>query len=161
MSYILNLDLLSEACFSRGDGVTGVVDIEVNHDPYGFPFLGGRTLKGLLHAEARQLVAALEKAGAANTADAYDAMTALFGSRDETSPGGRYGKLNFGNAVLPHDLRTAVADPDRWVDNVSHPHDILETVTTIRNQTAIEEESGAPKEKHITLSAGYSARTRI
>ena len=148
MSYLLNLRLMSEACFSRGDGVSGMVDIEVNHDPYGFPFLGGRALKGMLHAEAQQLIAALEKAGAANHDRAKEAMLTLFGGRDPNRPGGRYGKLNIGDALLPRDLRTAVAETwhDASGNALYHPHDILETLTTIRHQTAIDEQTGAPKE---------------
>ena len=53
---ILKFVLLSDACFSRGDGTAGEVDIEVEHDQYGLPYLNGRALKGLLHEEAAELV---------------------------------------------------------------------------------------------------------
>ncbi len=60
-SYQLRLTLLSDATFGRGDGVAGLVDAEVQHDDVGLPFLGGRTLKGLLGAECADIVYALER----------------------------------------------------------------------------------------------------
>ena len=60
----VRLELLSAATFGRGDGVAGLVDREVEHDSNGFPFLRGRTLKGLLAESAEDLVFALEHQGA-------------------------------------------------------------------------------------------------
>jgi hypothetical protein len=53
--YILKIKLESEAAFGRGDGVAGLVDAEVQHDDYGFPFLHGRTIKGLLVQECADI----------------------------------------------------------------------------------------------------------
>ena len=47
---MLQITLVSQATFGRGDGVAGLVDIEVLHDEMGLPFLHGRSLKGLLMA---------------------------------------------------------------------------------------------------------------
>src|SRR5690606_2020535 len=44
----LQIKLLSDATFSRGEGTAGVVDIEVEHDEFGMPFIGGQTVRGLL-----------------------------------------------------------------------------------------------------------------
>ena len=57
--YTLKIKLLSDTTFGRGDGVAGLVDQEVEHDPYGFPYLRGRTLKGLLSEECDNLIAIL------------------------------------------------------------------------------------------------------
>lgn len=38
----LKFTLLSDTAFGRGDGVAGLVDAEVLHDPYGLPYLGGK-----------------------------------------------------------------------------------------------------------------------
>ena len=46
-TYYLKMLLLSDTTFGRGDGVAGLIDQEVEHDPNGFPYLRGRTLKGL------------------------------------------------------------------------------------------------------------------
>jgi len=65
MTFLLKFTLESDATFGRGDGVAGVVDSEVQHDPYGFPYLGGRALKGLLGDECANILFALEQQGKA------------------------------------------------------------------------------------------------
>ncbi len=82
--YTLKLELLSDAVFGRGDGVAGLVDVEVQHDAYGLPYLGGRALKGLLGAECDDLVFALDKAGQKNWQAVADR---LFGRSRQVSPG--------------------------------------------------------------------------
>lgn len=138
----LKFKLLSEACFSRGDGVPGLVDIEVNHDRYGMPYLGGRTLKGLLHAEAAAIVAALSRADQVAAEHWPKVTNRLFGQ-----PGSRrnkQGRLHVGNAQLPADLRSQIQHNFQLLD--LHPHEVLETVTTIRRQTAVDKETGAPQD---------------
>ena len=56
MQYALKLTLLSDGTFASGDGVSGLVDREIEHDAFGLPFLRGRTLKGLLSEEADNLL---------------------------------------------------------------------------------------------------------
>lgn len=138
----LKFKLLSEACFSRGDGVPGVVDIEVNHDRFGMPYLGGRTLKGLLHAEAASIINALSRIDQATADQWAEATNRLFGR-----PGSRrdkQGRLHIGNAQLPVDLRSQIQHNFQLLD--LHPHGVLETLTTIRRQTAVDGETGAPKD---------------
>ena len=51
----LHLKLKSDTTFGRGDGIPGVVDEEVEHNPNtGLPFLRGKTLKGFAHGRMRQ-----------------------------------------------------------------------------------------------------------
>lgn len=59
ISYMLKIELLSDTTFGRGDGIAGLIDQEVEHDPYGFPYLRGRTLKGLLSEECDNLISTL------------------------------------------------------------------------------------------------------
>src|SRR5690554_4910085 len=42
------IELLSDTTFGRGEGTPGKVDVEVEHDAYGLPMLGGKALRGLL-----------------------------------------------------------------------------------------------------------------
>ena len=56
----LKITLKSATTFGRGDGVAGLVDREIEHDTNGFPFLRGRTLKGLLAESAENIVYALD-----------------------------------------------------------------------------------------------------
>lgn len=55
--YKMKIQLLSDTTFGRGDGVAGLIDQEVEHDADGFPYLRGRTLKGLLSEECDNLIA--------------------------------------------------------------------------------------------------------
>lgn len=144
--YTLKLELLSDATFGRGDGVAGLVDIEVQHDVYGLPYLGGRALKGLLGAECDDLVFALDKAGQGKRWQA--AAHRLFGESGATMQGQAI--LRIGPARLPDDLRAAIAwDVDKGLLTRA---EVLETLTALRRQTAMDPETGAPlKETLRTL----------
>lgn len=132
----LKIQLLSDTTFGRGDGVAGLVDQEVEHDAYGFPYLRGRTLKGLLREECENLIAVLTSYQPDWLGVAYK----LFGE-----PGSELsskGILYVGDACLPQDLRAAVA---KQIDaGYLAKTDILSSLTTIRRQTSIEAQSGVP-----------------
>ncbi len=133
----LHLKLLSDATFGRGDGVAGLVDEEIEHDPItGLPFLRGRTLKGLLVEECASILFAL---GARS--NRYEtAAKELFGSAGSTLADD--GLLQVGAAQLPEEIRQAV-DQDVRAKRLT-ANDVLESLTTIRRQTAVDEASGAP-----------------
>ena len=59
IKYQLKIKLLSDSTFGRGDGVAGLIDQEVEHDSSGFPYLRGRTVKGLLREECDNLIVTL------------------------------------------------------------------------------------------------------
>ena len=141
--YTLKLELLSDATFGRGDGVAGLVDVEVQHDRYGLPYLGGRALKGLLGTECDDLVFALEKAGQGEQWQA--AADRLFGQSGATAQGQAI--LRIGPARLPDDQRAAIA----WdMDNGRLTRaEVLETLTTLRRQTAMDAVTGAPLKKTL------------
>lgn len=147
-SYRLRLELLSDATFGRGDGVAGVVDAEVQHDEAGLPYLAGRTLKGLLGAECADIVYSLGLALRSDQAARWQvAATRLFGR----SGAGLTGEaaLRVGAARLPDDLRLALlADIRSDRSDRPTPNDILETVTALRRQTAMDE-WGAPQENTL------------
>jgi len=128
------LTLKSAATFGRGDGVPGLVDREIEHDENGFPFLRGKTLKGLLAESAENIVFALGDAEGWRAA-----KDKLFGT------GGRgleqRGILHIGDAQLPEALRAAVKteiEAKKW-----SKEDVLYSLTGIRHQTAINAD-GAP-----------------
>ncbi|MCB0030493.1 MAG: hypothetical protein KDE28_21425, partial [Anaerolineales bacterium] len=137
----LSMHLRSETCFSRGDGVPGVVDTEVKHDPKGLPYLAGRTLKGLLHAEAAAIMCSLSQINATNGQRWQKAAVALFGKPGSRSQGGI---LHVGDARLPEAVRTQLV-----LQGGLTPADVLDTLTTIRRQTKIDPETGAPQENTL------------
>jgi hypothetical protein len=138
MIFKLKIKLLSDTTFGRGDGVAGLIDQEVEQDKYGFPYLRGRTLKGLLSEECDNLITVLSEDNQKN----YWANIAcnLFGI-----PGSNLesiAAMHVGDACLPDDLRQAVAyeiDSEQLTNQ-----DVLSSLTTIRRQTAIDYENGVP-----------------
>lgn len=141
--YHLKIKLLSDTTFGRGDGVAGLLDQEVEYDPNGFPYLRGRTLKGLLSEECDNLVAVLPP----ETREHWQQIAAdLFGSPGSTLE--TVGKIHLGDACLPVDLREAVAQQLK-TDNDLKPINILESLTTIRRQTAINSKEGTPEEHSL------------
>ncbi len=137
----LTLTLLSDAAFGCGDGVVGVVDGEVQHDDYGLPYLSGKTLKGLLCAECAEVVYALEQAKCADLPGWCDSARWLFG--ESGSQVEQVANMHVGDARLPKDLRLTVMDEVR--SNYVSKQEVLNALTTIRRQSAIDEKTGAPK----------------
>ncbi len=141
---ILRIRLLSDATFGRGDGVAGLVDAEVQHDEYGLPYLGGRTLKGLLGAECADIVPNLKSAGANESRRWADAGQRLFGTSGGTLEGEAV--LRIGPAQLPADLRAAIARDVR--EKQLTRADVLDSLTALRRQTAMDE-SGVPRKETL------------
>jgi CRISPR/Cas system CSM-associated protein Csm3 (group 7 of RAMP superfamily) len=144
LRYQLRLTLLSDATFGRGDGVAGLVDAEVQHDAAGLPFLGGRTLKGLLGAECSDIVFALSVPAGAQVDPWRKAADRLFGVRGASLTGSAI--LRVGPAQLPADLRAALL-ADVVAERLT-PGDVLDTVTALRRQTAMDA-AGAPLENTL------------
>jgi hypothetical protein len=154
-NYTLKIKLLSDTTFGRGDGVAGLVDQEVEHDRYGFPYLRGRTLKGLLTEECDNLIAVLpDDTQRHHWQEIANRLFGVPGSTLDTQA-----KIHFGDACLPSDLRKAIAkqldsEQDRkrrdskYKPNLTET-DLLESITTIRRQTAINPEDGAPTEHSL------------
>jgi hypothetical protein len=133
MRYYLTLHLHSDTTFGRGEGVAGLVDVEIEHDAYGCPYIGGRSIKGLLVEEWANLRFALGE-----TDDWDDIATVLFGKIGATGDGDA--QMRIGAATLPPDLCAAIRK------DALPPHQIIGSITTVRRQTAINTETGAPEE---------------
>ena len=140
-AYILRFVLESDATFGRGDGVAGVVDAEVQHDEFGCPYLGGKSLKGLLVNECAEIWAALPE----STRPRWEtAAQRLFGCPGSGLDDGA--SLTFGDAQLPEDFRQAIAYDFRR--KKIKREEVLESITALRRQTAIDEQ-GVPKEHSL------------
>lgn len=137
-TYWLCFTLMSDATFGRGEGVAGLVDQDVTHDRDGFPYLKGRTLKGLLNEECANLLYALERQGRP-LADWQQAAQRLFGGPGSTLAD--TARLRVGRASLPADLRQAVRQT-----GTLNPTQVLDSLTDIRHQTAVDAATGAPEE---------------
>jgi hypothetical protein len=134
----LHLLLKSDATFGRGDGVAGLVDEEVEHDAAtGLPYLRGRTLRGLLVEECANILFALGDQAGVFEATAKELFGEAGSALDDA------GILHVGAAELPANLREAVK-ADVEAKRLT-PAEVLESLTAIRRQTSVDDETGAPE----------------
>lgn len=138
--YWLKFILISDATFGRGDGIAGFIDAEVQHDLSGLPYLGGRTLRGLLNYECADILFALKERPAQKEIWTNVARR-LFGNPGSSSDDAAL--MRVGDARLPQDLRRAI---EAGIHQGLPPDQVLASLTAIRRQTAIDEVGGAPLE---------------
>lgn len=130
--YYLTVQIKSDATFGRGAGLAGLVDVEIEHDQFGCPFIGGRALKGLLVEEWANVRFAL------NTDNWDNAAAWLFGTS-----GAAHAHMHVGAATLPPDLHASIRR-DVAAQRLQ-PRDVLASLTAIRRQTAMDATTGAPE----------------
>jgi CRISPR-associated protein Csx10 len=149
---ILYLDLLlrSETCFSgSGGGWIGRVDVDLETDPKsGLPIVRGRTLKGLILEELALILRTLEPAGQGPW---HDVAAQLFGTPGQPANA----KLSFHDGELPADLRAAVA-AERW-----GREEVLAALTTVRHQTKVNGDTGAPEPHSLRSTRLMRAGVRL
>jgi hypothetical protein len=136
----LRFTLKSDATFGSGASTPGLIDQEVMVDGDGSPYLHGRTLKGLLNEVCADILFSL-----GSQKDPWkEAADRLLGA-----PGSRafaQGVMKIGHARLPSQLRGLIRqelDRDNW-----SRADILHSLTTIREQTAMNPD-GSPEENSL------------
>jgi hypothetical protein len=151
-NYFLMMELLSDTTFGRGDGVAGLLDQEVEHDSYGFPYLRGRTLKGLLSEECENIIYTLP-----DKDRWYSTLDQLFGV--DGSGIGTIAQMHIGDACLSQKLRSVVEmqigkdkDKDSRKTSKITSTDILSSLTTIRRQTAIDPVDGVADDRSLRSS---------
>ena len=161
-TYYIKIKLVSDAAFTRGDGVAGVVDSEVQHDELGCPYLSGRALKGILVNECADILAGLPPS---HQHGLTEAAQHLFGSPGSSLV--EQALWSIGDARLPGDLRQVLEQdldarlqvlhkktpPDERGEMLQRErsafrHETLEALTTLRRQTAMDE-SGVPKDHSL------------
>jgi CRISPR/Cas system CSM-associated protein Csm3 (group 7 of RAMP superfamily) len=133
----LRIQLLSDTTFGRGDGVIGLVDSEVEHDAEtGMPFVKGRTIKGILVESCADILYALQesKSGALGVFKA--SAKKMFGQPGSTLED--TGCLHIGAAKLAEDLQSRIRRSNYIATQ------ILEALTTIRHQTAVDTGTDRP-----------------
>lgn len=161
---ILHFELCSAATFGRGDGLPGLVDSEVEHDAYGFPFLRGRTLRGLLAEEMESLLYALGK-----QEEWKDTRNHLLG--DEARLLDETGILHVGHAQLPEAVRQLIAaEVEAWREKERTGKNekplfftrevVLDSVTALRRQTAMTH-LGAPEPASLRAQRVILRTTRF
>ena len=140
----LRIELLSDTAFGRGDGIASHVNSEIEHDKAtGLPIIKGRTLKGLFVEACADILYGLKTCNSSTYNNFEKSAKSLFGT-----PGSGLdstGKLHFGTATLPQGMvQTVQAAPDKYP-----PNQVLESFTTIRHQTAVDEATDIPKDTSL------------
>jgi hypothetical protein len=133
--YTVTIQLLSDTTFGRGEGLAGSVDTEIEHDQYGCPVIGGRTLKGLLREEWTTIAETLDR----NNQEWHPIADFLFGDTVSEQPA----KLHIGAATLPPNLLQHVQKQVQDKDLTAT--DVLASLTTVRRQTAVNATTDVPK----------------
>jgi hypothetical protein len=136
MPQYIRIELLSDTTFSRGECTAGVVDVDVDHDDLGLPFLGGKALRGLLHDSWLSMAPSFK----AYKELQYSAERIL--GKDFDLAGSSI--LRIGDAVVDAETR-------RWIEGAEYRKEkpvsssmVLQALTDIRYQTAEERKTGAP-----------------
>ncbi len=129
----LHVELLSDTTFGRGEGTAGIVDTEVEHDDLGLPFIGGKTLRGLLRDAWLSMCDSFSGLEA-------NAERVLGRSRslDEAC------RLRIGDARVPEPIRHTVRAAVERDEQPLAPDTILAAFTAVRYQTAEDRKTGAP-----------------
>jgi hypothetical protein len=129
----LTIDLLSDSTFGRGEGTPGVVDIEVEHDAFGLPFLGGKTLRGLL----RDTWLSMQT----HFPELHNAARRVYGPTRDLE---EVSLLRVGDAVIEEPARGYFIAACQREQHRLAPELILSALTDIRFQTSEERSTGAP-----------------
>lgn len=137
----LQVELLSDAAFSRGQGTAGVVDVDVEHDKLGLPFLGGKTLRGLLRDSWLSMQECFPELS--------QAAQHIFGPPGDVE---EQSILRIGDAVVDKETRKWIEAAENRKNRPTPPAAVLEALTSIRRQTSEERSTGAPAE--TTLRSG-------
>lgn len=131
----ITIDLLSDTTFSIGESTPGSVDIEIEHDELGLPYLSGKTLRGLIRDSWLTMSGCFP--------ELYEAGLRVWGPVGDLA---EISILRFGDAQVDALVREWIA----WAEHRDH-HPlwslaVLEALTDTRIQTSEERSTGAPAE---------------
>lgn len=121
--YQIRIELLSDGCPSSGEVYNSIVDVEIDYDPFGFPFLSAKRIKGCLK----------ETAFFMREWGMDIPIEEIFGGKGNTK-----GKLRLENAKLENydSMRNEIESYKKT--GIGHPQNVLKYFSYIRTQTAME-----------------------
>lgn len=137
----LTIMLLSDTTFGRGEGTAGEVDVEVEHDKDGLPFIGGKVIHGLLRETWLSMRPAFP--------NLEQAATQVLGPEADLQ---ETALLRIGDALLPDDVRQWVCYAVNRQREALRTKQILNSLTDTRRQTAQSRRTGAPEETTLRAS---------
>jgi hypothetical protein len=143
----LTITLCSDATFSSGEGLAGFIDTEVTFDRNtGLPYIRGSVVRGLLVEECANLLFALQQVNMYPNWLEESAKN-LFGAPGSSLE--EEGILRVGNATLPSDLVVVIENAVKKKE--ISPTEVLESLTCVRRQTAIDNAQGVPDDSTLRV----------
>lgn len=135
----LKLSLLSDAVPGNGEGLAGIIDIDICYDEYGLPYIPAKRIKGILRESAQDLVD-YQMA----TAEQVNDMFGQSGTKMGTD-------LKIGNGFLEgyQVLRRFLAEASlrKYYKQLFSTQAVLQCFTYTRSQTALE--NGIAQDKSL------------
>lgn len=148
----LRIFLESDTTFGRGHGIVGLLDSEVEHDAKtGMPFVKGRTVKGILVESCADILYALQQSNPSAYKKYSESAKKLFGQPGSTLDD--TGCLHIGSAQLPDDLQVRIKR------SKYSSTQILEALTTIRYQTAVDTGTDRPQDESLRATRAVVRET--
>jgi hypothetical protein len=135
------IELLSDTTFGRGEGTAGAVDVEVEHDTYGLPMLGGKALRGLL----RDSWLSMQE----HFPDLRGAACRVFGPHADMQ---ETAILRIGDALIEEATRKFFVTATQREHHPLTPEALVAALTEIRFQTSEKRSTGAPARTTLRAS---------
>ena len=137
----VKIELLSDAIFGSGKSVPGGEDISVLHDEYGFPYIGGSSVKGVLHEEIKNYLLWTEEQ---NGDDVLKKIFGVAGTKDDRNEMQELQntQIKVSDFKLPIQVRTAVWNELNIYDEktkIINREQVLDLFTNIRTFTKIKD----------------------
>lgn len=144
----LVIDLKSDLITGSGEGWSNIIDTDVVHDQYGFPYIPARRVKGLLKEAALEL----KCFGIVDESKIYE----IFGNEEKE---GHHFVLY--NAFLPYydDMKNEIINMDEKYKPYLYPESVLNKFTSVRYQTAIALEDNEEKQQFKGVALANSLRS--
>lgn len=140
---ILYFQLKSDAIFGSAERSETGIDVEIQHDAWGCPYLPGRTLKGLLREQCAEI---LDNLAIANKLANWEIPAIrLFGKHGSGTQD--LVILHFQDAQLNSSVRKKLVSEIEA--NRVTSQEVLEALTGLRSQTALDGWSGVAREKSL------------
>jgi len=131
----LMMQLLSDALPGSGEGLAGIIDIDVTLDGYGIPYIPSKRIKGILRESAKELIDA--KKLNLNAIELFGESGADEGCEFRIS-NGRIPKYQVYHDLLSY---TSAGDNNR-LKSIFNREQVLDYFTYTRSQTSIDDFNG-------------------
>jgi CRISPR-associated protein Csx10 len=140
---ILEMHLLSDAIPGSGEGLSGIIDIDISSDGYGIPYIPAKRIKGILRESA------LELSDVGMLQCSVDDIFGASGRREGTAF-----KISDGYIANYHSYREFLeyAAFDKNLAPLFNKETVLDEFTYFRSRTTIDNETGTAKENTLRTS---------